>query len=229
MILAGGLGTRLRSVVADRPKVLAEVAGRPFLALLLDQLASAECQHVVLCTGHQAEQVEAAFGREYAGMRLAYSREQVQLGTGGAVRLALPLVEGDGCLVLNGDSYCAADLSLFKHWHGARQAKASLLLTRADDTSRYGRVEVAPDGQVSTFVEKGSAIGPGWINAGIYLIQREMLELIATDRVVSLERDVFPAWIGAGLFGSTCEAPFTDIGVPASYHAAADFFRGLAA
>src|SRR5205085_7836343 len=133
--------------VADRPKVLATIAGRPFLTFILDQLAAAGCRAVVLCTGYQAAQVECAFGSRYRGMQLGYSREESQLGTGGALRLALPLVEAPRCLVLNGDSYCAADLREFATWHTSRSAAASLLLTRVADTSRFGRVDVLPDGR----------------------------------------------------------------------------------
>src|SRR5437667_6347363 len=119
-ILAGGLGTRLRHTVADRPKVLAPVGGRHYLAYLLDQLAGAGISEVVLLTGHRAEQVQSTFGESYAGMGLRYSAEPAPLGTGGAVRRALPLFSAPTILLLNGDSYCDVDLDAFVERHRQR-------------------------------------------------------------------------------------------------------------
>src|SRR3989338_6029269 len=104
-ILAGGLGTRLRSVIADRPKVLAEVRGRPFLTYIFDQLIAASIKYAVLCTGYLGEKVCDRFGDSYGSLRLAYSQEPSPRGTAGALRLALPLFKSDSVLVMNGDSY----------------------------------------------------------------------------------------------------------------------------
>src|SRR5687768_5619957 len=113
VILAGGLGTRLRSVISDRPKVLARVLDRPFLTYLLDQLAAAGLNYVILCTGYLGEQVKAEFGTSYSSLRLAYSQEMVPLGTAGALQLALSLIPSETVLVLNGDSFCEVDLQRF--------------------------------------------------------------------------------------------------------------------
>src|SRR5689334_3321740 len=109
-ILVGGLGTRLRSLIADRPKPLAEVHGRPFLIYLLDQLAAAGLHEIVLCSGYRAEQIEAALGDHYKALNLHYSQETELLGTAGALRLALPLLKSNTVVVLNGDSMCECDL-----------------------------------------------------------------------------------------------------------------------
>jgi D-glycero-alpha-D-manno-heptose 1-phosphate guanylyltransferase len=225
VILAGGLGTRLRSVVADRPKVLAEVAGRPFITHLLDQLHAAGSRHVVLCTGYLGEQVEAAIGPTYRGMRVGYSREAEPLGTGGALRLALEHVDSPDLLVLNGDSYCAADLEAFAAWHARIGSQASLFLAHIVDTDRYGSVVLGPGERVERFQEKAGSSGPGWINAGIYLLNRDLLADVPTGATVSLERDLFPRW---GLHGFRAEAAFIDIGVPTDYARAATFLRDLA-
>src|SRR5262245_14251159 len=111
LILAGGLGTRLRSAVADRPKVLAEIWGKPFLSYLLEQVASAGMRHIVLCVGYASEQIRATFGNTFAGMELTYSQETTRLDTAGALRLALPHFRSDPVLVMNGDSFCDVDLS----------------------------------------------------------------------------------------------------------------------
>jgi NDP-sugar pyrophosphorylase family protein len=225
VILAGGLGTRLRSVVADRPKVLAEVEGRPFVTHLLDQLADARCRRVVLCTGYLGEQVEAAIGPIYRGLRVSYSRETQPLGTGGALRLALQHIESPDLLVLNGDSYCAADLEAFAVWHARRGSAASLLLAHVADTSRYGTVVLGAHDCIERFQEKGGSSGPGWINAGIYLLQRDLLFSVPPATSVSLERELFPMW---PLHGFRAEAAFIDIGVPSDYARAGAFLRHLA-
>lgn len=227
-ILAGGLGTRLRQVVADRPKVLAEIQGRPFLTFLLDQIELAGIKDVILCTGYLGEQVQAALGNSYRSLHLIYSQETVPLGTAGALRLALPLFKSDPALVLNGDSFCHADLGDFCNWHASPKALARLLLVRVPDTGRYGRVEIAPDGRILKFEEKGTTGGSGWISAGIYLITHHLLQTIPANQNVSIERDVFPACIGHGLYGYLCDgAPFLDIGTPESYRVAEQFFKSL--
>lgn len=214
LILAGGLGTRLRPVVGDRPKALVEVDGRPFITYLLDQLADAGLRHVVLCTGFGAEKVRERLGDSYGPLRLAYSEEPESLGTAGALRLALPLVGSDPVLVMNGDSFCQAGLDGLWQWHRSRPAQGSLLLTRVPDTSRYGRVQVAGDGAVQGFQEKSSSGGPGWISAGIYLLSRALLESIPPGQCVSIEREVFPAWVGRGLYGCQAGGRFLDFGTP---------------
>jgi len=222
-VLAGGLGTRLRSVVAHRPKVLAEVQGRPFLAYLLDQLAAAGIQFVVLCTGYRGEQVRAVFGDAYRNLRLTYSQEVMPLGTAGALRLALPLFKSDSVLILNGDSFCDANLQAFWRWHWTRGAEGTLLLTWISDAKRYGRVRVDANGLVLSFDEKEGG-GPGWINAGIYLLHRRLLFTIPSGRAVSLEREMFPAWVGHGLYGYPGRGHFLDIGTPETYALAEHFF-----
>ncbi len=239
-ILAGGLGARLHSVVADRPKVLAEIRGRPFLAYLLDQLVAASVRTVVLCIGYLGEQVEAVFGDTYGDLRLVYSQESSPLGTAGALRLALPLFKpglspglerseaeanvSNSVLVMNGDSFCQVNLRAFWAWHCAQGAVATLLLARMPDTKRYGRVHEDADGRVLSFSEKDDKGGPGWINAGIYLLNRRLLLTIPASGAVSLEQEMFPAWIGRGLYGYRSEGRFLDIGTPEAYAIAEWFF-----
>jgi NDP-sugar pyrophosphorylase family protein len=227
-VLAGGLGTRLRSVVADRPKVLAPVAGQPFLAHLLDQLGRVGVRETGLLVGYGAGQVREAFGDTHSGMRLEYSTETEPLGTGGAVRLALPHLRTDTVLLLNGDSYCDLDLAAFLRFHRERGASASLALTHVENASRFGRVVTGPGDRVERFEEKNPTPAPGWINAGVYLLARPLIEAIPSGRAVSLERDLMPAWVAAGaVFGFPGGGRFIDIGVPESFAAAQEFFCGL--
>ena len=169
IILAGGLGTRLRESVSDRPKVLAEVCGRPYLAFLLDQMVDAGVRSIVLCTGYMGELVEEAFGASYRGARLDYSLEPEPLGTGGALALALErgLVATTPTIVLNGDSYCDVDVRAYLAWAAETGARSALVLKEVDDASRYGRVEVGDGDALVSFREKEEGSGAGWINAGI--------------------------------------------------------------
>jgi len=224
-ILAGGLGTRLRSRIADRPKVLALVHGRPYLSYLLEQLSGAGVRDVVLLTGYRADQVRSAFGDRYANLHLTYSSEPSPLGTAGAVRLALPCLSSSTIVLLNGDSYCAASLPDFWDFHQRQAAEFSLVLTSVEDCSRYGRVRVESDGRVVGLEEKNSAGGAGWVNAGIYLINRSLIQEIPPDIPVSLERDMCPRWAaGKRCFGFACQGHFLDIGTPESYAQAEAFF-----
>jgi NDP-sugar pyrophosphorylase family protein len=225
MVLAGGLATRLRTAVPDRPKALANIAGRPFLSFILDQLISNGFDSVVLSTGYLGEQIESEYGSAYRSLQVHYSREHVALGTAGGLRLALPFVTSESVLVMNGDSYCETDLEAFWRFHEERRRSPSLLLTEIPDTPRFGRVEIDDRCSVISFREKSKTVGGGWINAGVYLLPRSLLESIPPDRALSLEEDVFPAWIGRGLLGYPHGGRFIDIGTPESFAAAEDFFR----
>jgi histidinol-phosphate phosphatase family protein len=223
VVLAGGLGTRLRPVVGDRPKVLAPVAGRRFLAYLLHQLADAGFEDIVLCTGYMGDQVREAFGKRFRKLNLIYSQEEQPLGTAGALRHALPLIRSDTVAVLNGDSYCQADLEKFLSWHHDQRADASILLTEMPETARFGAVEADSAGRISRFGEKNTS-GPGWINAGIYAISKRLLAAIPDGVAVSIERECFPRWIADGLFGYRGGGRFLDIGTPDSFAEAQRFF-----
>ncbi|MFB2936494.1 nucleotidyltransferase family protein [Aerosakkonemataceae cyanobacterium BLCC-F154] len=223
-ILAGGLGTRLRSVVVDRPKTLAKIGDRPFLTYLLEKLAATEIKNVVLCIGYLGEQIETIFGNSYKSLNLFYSQETSPLGTGGALRLALPLVKSDSILVMNGDSFCDASLSDFFSDYCQQKAEVSLLLTQVSDTSRYGQVKLDTNGKLISFAEKANSSGSGWINAGIYLIKRQKVQEIPENRFVSLEKEMFPTWIESGIYGYQASGRFIDIGTPESYAQAENFF-----
>src|SRR5258708_15408368 len=224
-ILAGGLGTRLRAVVTDRPKPMAEVRGRPFLMYLLDQLIAAGLTNAVLCTGYRAEQVRNRLGERYGVMHLTYSQETQPLGTGGALRQALPFLTSDIVLVMNGDSICECDLGKFWIWHQQRQTALSLLLNRVGDISQYGQVKVDDTGRVTEFVEKNPNSGPGWVNAGVYLIAKNLIADLPAGCAVSLEYEVFPSLIGKGLYGYQADGRFLDIGTPETYQRANRFFE----
>lgn len=228
MILVGGRGTRLQTKVADRPKPMADVGGRPFLEWLLVALRAQGVRRVVLCTGYLGHVVEAHFGDGSPwGLNLSYSWEPVPLGTGGAVRLAVGWMQGDRVLVLNGDSLCPLDVGRLSAAHADTRASATMWLVEVDDCRRYGAVDIDPDHMVRGFAEKSPTSHSSLINAGVYLIERSVIEDIPTGRAVSLETEVFPALVGRGLYGVTGEGPFLDIGTPEAYAAAGEFLGQL--
>lgn len=228
IVLAGGKGTRLQSVVRDRPKPLAPVAGRPFIAYLLDQLADAGVHRTVLSTGYLAEQFEEVIGPKYRDMAIVYAQEREPLGTGGAIRFAGSMANAEQMLVMNGDSYCAADLGAYVDWHLAGRHDVSLLLVKVSDASRYGTVETGPDGRVTAFLEKRPEAVPGNINAGIYLLRQEMLEKLP-EGASSIERDAFPSWLEKfTVKGWITDSEFIDIGIPSDYERSHEFMKQVA-
>ena len=223
-ILAGGLGTRLRPVVEDRPKVMVEINDRPFLEYILDQIKLWGGRRVILCTGYLGNQILSKLGNIYRGVQLIYSEEKSPMGTGGALRMAFHLFQSESVLVINGDSYCKANLMSFLEWHRMKDAMATLLLVENSDTKRYGKVGVNGNGIIIKFEEKTESEGSGWINAGIYLFRQGFIKSIPSERPVSLEREIFPSWVGQGLYGYKSDGKFIDIGTPESYQAAKQFF-----
>lgn len=225
VILAGGLGTRLRAAVCDRPKVLADVAGQPFLERIFEQVRGFGVQRAVVCTGYMADKIEELYPTSFKNLKITYSREHALLGTAGAIRFALDHITTDRALVLNGDSFCAFSYHSFLSFHEDKNAEVSILLTHVDDCSRYGSVVLDESSRVETFVEKSNAGGAGLINAGAYIMDKALIREIAAGRVLSLEKDVFPQWIGRGFFGHVSNAPmFIDIGTPQSFQKAQSLF-----
>ena len=225
VVLAGGLGTRLRSVVSDRPKVLADVAGQPFLERIFEQVRGFGISKVVVCTGYMAEQIEDLYVSAFKDLAISYSRERALLGTAGAVRFALEHIPTERALVLNGDSFCDFDCTDLLATHDENQAEATILLTHVEDSSRYGAVVLDEDGRVQSFIEKAAAGGPALVNAGVYLMQRSLIKEIPAGRVLSLEKDTFPQWIGRRFFGHSSNTPtFIDIGTPQSLRQAQSMF-----
>jgi NDP-sugar pyrophosphorylase family protein len=223
-ILAGGLGTRLRPVLGTKPKVLAEVAGRPFLSRLLAHLARWGVKHVVLATGYRSEEVEAFAGDGSAwGLAIEISREETTLGTGGAVRRAAPFLRSDPFLVLNGDTFVDADPGLLLADHLAHDALATLVAVRVPDRSRFGSLRTDPSGRMLGFIEKGPG-GEGYVNAGVYALSRAALGRLPPTDPCSLETDLFPTLLESGLRAFRIDAPFLDIGTPDSLREAGLFF-----
>lgn len=219
IILAGGLGTRLREVVADVPKPLAPIEEIPFLAYLFAQLATfPEITRVILAVGYRAEALEAYVKDLKLPFALSLSREGRPLGTGGALLQAMALCKGSTFLVLNGDSFLDFALTPFLAHH--RQLKGSMTLCsqEVEEVERFGALEFdARTFRLGLFGEKARR-GRGWINLGIYLMERELLSVLAPlGPAFSLEQEGFPLLLEKGVFCYPCVGVFCDIGTKESY------------
>ena len=223
IVLVGGLGTRLREVVPDLPKPLAPVAGRPFLAHLLDQLVAGGLRRIILATGYMADKVEQVIGSRWGAAEVAYSREPQPLGTGGAIRLAAAMVQGEGVHLANGDTFLRftpADLERQVREQGATLGVA---LARVPDVGRYGAVRT-DEGKVVSFQEKGGQ-GPGLINAGSYFLTASALDNLPSATPFSFESEVLlPASLAGNLAAFDKTRDFIDIGVPEDFARAQRLF-----
>jgi len=223
VILAGGLGTRLREAVPDLPKPMAPVAGRPFLAWLLERLERQGVRHAVLAVGYRAEAIERHFGPASGALRLSYAHEREPLGTGGALRQALRLVGAFPALAMNGDSLVDLDFAAMKATHAAAGVRLTMALAQVEDAGRYGRV-VVRDGRVVAFEAKGRP-GPGAINAGVYLVESGLLDDPALGERFSFEKDFLePRAATLPVGAHSAGGGFIDIGVPADYERAQRLF-----
>jgi mannose-1-phosphate guanylyltransferase len=219
LVLAGGEGTRLRPLTYTTPKPVMPLAGRPFLTFMLDWAHSHGVEEVILSCGFMSDAVKRVLGDIYDGMRLRYVVEEEPLGTAGPVRLAHDedLLE-ERLLILNGDVLTDIDLTAELEQHERIGALATLALYPVEDTSSYGVVPTAEDGAVEAFIEKGGGEAPtNRINAGAYVIEREVADRIPAGRAVSFEREVFPSLVGEGLYGYKAAGYWIDIGTPERY------------
>lgn len=219
-ILAGGQGTRVAPLLGQLPKVLAPIAGRPFIEYLLAQTRSAGFGEVVILTGVGADAVEDYIKRMPAPVAVHHSREAEPMGTAGAVRLAVERFPAERYLVMNGDTFVAVALQDVLRWHVRQEhPSCTMVVAMVDDASRFGTVEMADANLITAFVEKAST-GRGWVNAGVYVIDAPLVQRIAAERSGSLEIELFPALAGQQLRGYTTDAEFIDIGAPEAYAAA---------
>ena len=220
VILVGGEGTRLRPVTSRVPKPVAPVVERPFVAYILDNLARHGVERAVFSTGFLAEAIEAVIGDGAAyGLQVDYAVEDQPLGTAGAIANCESVLEDGSFFVFNGDVLSDVDLTALAATHVARGGMGTIFLTPVEDPRRYGLVELREDGSVDSFLEKpGDWEGTALINAGVYVLEPEVLEMIPRGRLFSIERGVFPKLAAAGsLYGHVDQGYWRDIGTPDSY------------
>ena len=227
IILAGGLGTRLRGVVDGVPKPLAPVAGRPFLAWLLDRLAAGGIRRCILATGYLADSIATEIGARWLDMEIVHSAEVEPLGTGGAIRLASRQLLGDGVHVLNGDTWLEYSPAALQKAATDAGLPMSIALAHVGDVQRYGAVEVENERAIG-FLEKGQS-GGGWINAGCYFLGPDVLAAWPEGTSFSFETEVLQPRVAAGGVAAFRETSgFIDIGVPSDYARAQVIFASRA-
>jgi mannose-1-phosphate guanylyltransferase len=219
VILVGGQGTRLRPLTSNVPKPVVRLVDRPFIAFMLEWLRGHGIDDVIMSCGFLAEGVRSVLGDgSQFGVRLRFVEEPDPRGTAGALKLAEPMLD-ERFLMLNGDVLTDIDLTAQIAQHDSSDALATLALVPVPDPSAYGVVILREDSSVSEFVEKPSpdSVKSNLISAGSYVLQREILELIAPDRNVSIEREVWPRLVGNGLYGFASDGYWLDIGTPERY------------
>jgi len=213
IILAGGLGTRLASRLDGIPKAMAPIGGRPFLEILLDKLQRGGCTRAILAVGHLHTAIQNHFGESFHGLPLDYVVEEVPLGTGGAIRKALQAASEEFVLVFNGDTFLQTDYADLLRVHAAIRPSLTMAITHQQNIARYGGVLVN-EGRIVGYQEKGRS-GPGWINAGVYVLPREMPWPPALPEKFSFEVDfLVPQTAPLAPAAFEVEGFFLDIGVP---------------
>lgn len=222
VILAGGLGTRLRAVLGDLPKPMAPILGKPFLEYQLLALRRYSVDKIVICLSYRAEMISEYFGDgSRLGLRIRYSVEPTPLGTGGAIKYAEPLLDRV-FLVLNGDTFVDFEYGQLLQYHRQKAALATIAVTAPDDRIARGNVIINPEGQVTCFREEGvegNATQQTWCNAGMYILERPVLSRIPGGRPVSLEKESFPLLLEGRepIYALVVSGYFVDIGTPASF------------
>jgi len=231
VILAGGLGKRLKKVVKDRPKSMASVLGRPFLEYQIEQLERYNIIEIVLCLGYLAYQIKSYFkdGTKF-GVNIKYTVEKKPLGTAGALKNAGNHLENEAFLVLNGDSYSELDIDKFIQFHKKKQGRGTILLTRVGQVQDYGLVKMDENKRITRFLEKPEkTLSSSIVNAGIYLLEPEVLDYIPEGKRTSLEREIFPYLLEKNLplFGYLTSDYFIDIGTPQKYAQIQEDMKGI--
>ena len=225
IILAGGLGTRLRGVLPGIPKCMAPINGKPFLAYVLDYLISQEISKVILSVGYRKDQIIDYFGDMYCPLKIEYAIENQPLGTGGAVKLALDYCMQDDVFILNGDTYFIPDLQSIEKLHFQSKADITIAVKHLPKTERYGLVQTDMDGRITDFRKRDSLSGSGWINGGIYLLKKKIFDDFPEGKF-SLENDVFKEICSRfKMKAFQTDADFLDIGIPEDYAKAQNMIK----
>jgi NDP-sugar pyrophosphorylase family protein len=217
VILCGGLGTRLRTVVNDRPKPMAEVNGRPFLDILMEHAASFGFRRFILCTGYMSEKIKDYYTKQNSSLEIVVSEEKEPLGTAGAIKNAESLIRSNPFIVANGDSFCALNLKDFLAFYQNKKALFSIALTKVEKGNEYGAVEIDEKQKVIVFKEKAILAVDSLVNAGVYIFDKMIFKEITNGQKVSLEYGVFPHLADKDFYGYITRSGFLDIGTPERY------------
>lgn len=228
IVLAGGEGTRLRNVIADIPKPLAPINGRPFLDILLSQLSRFDdINKVVLAVGYKAEMILDRYGGcpDY-NFEIVFSIEKKLLGTGGAIKQAISFTGTDDIIVLNGDTYVEISFDDLFMFHRNRNAFVTVVLKEVDNVRRYGNVRIDNKNKVLLFEEKQNTNKQGLINAGVYLVKKSCFDNVEPSKVISFEREILPELVEKDrVYGFVVNGKFIDIGIPETYKEAPEYLK----
>jgi len=225
IILAGGLGTRLREAVPDLPKAMAPVAGRPFLSFVIDSLRMQGVERFVFSLGFKADLIEQFLRQQYPTLNYSTVVEDEPLGTGGGIRLALQKTKSENVLVANGDTLFRVNIAQLVRQHVATNAECTLALKAMENFERYGVVETDAQGRITRFLEK-QYYKEGLINGGIYVLNRSRFFEHSFPWKFSFEKDYLEAFYQQGnIYGSLQEGYFIDIGIPSDFEQAQDDLR----
>ena len=220
IILAGGFGTRLQTVVKDIPKPMAPIGNKPFLAYLIEYCSRQNIQHIILSTGHKHEVIENYFGSEYKNVSIAYSVEDEPLGTGGAILKAVQSSAEEEFFILNGDTFFSINFQKLYDEHSSKQPYLSMALKPMKNFDRYGAVITDEEGKIISFKEK-AFYAEGNINGGIYILNKKLFEEAQLSGKFSFEKDLMEQYVSQiPLYGFPFDDYFIDIGIPEDYHRA---------
>lgn len=226
VILAGGLGTRLRPAVGDVPKPMAIVNGKPFLYYILRWLINYDTGRIIISAGYKSQSIISYFGDAYEGIPILYAVEEKPLGTGGAVKYAASMTVAPDILVINGDTYFPIDIDRLWKAHTDNRFLFTIALKRMKNFSRYGSVNLAGN-TITGFNEKNYCTD-GLINGGIYLINRDFIQSLAMQETFSLEKDVLMKRVNEEVFhGLVFDDTFVDIGIPEDYNRAKMLLKNI--
>ncbi len=224
VILCGGKGSRLRGVVDDRPKPMAEINQQPFLDILIKYFARFGFRRFVLCAGYMSEVIQYHFSQRTGPLEFVVSNELTPLGTAGSIKNAGRFIQSDPFLVTNGDSFCSVDLAEFCDFHLSRLALMSIVVVESENTTNSGLVTLNGLQRITGFEEKKQAQEKGYVNAGIYFFQKEILSSIPANTKYSLEYDLFPKLVSLESYAFVSREELIDIGTPERYERARSFF-----
>ena len=221
IILAGGFGSRLRSVVSDRPKVLAEINGKPFITFILNKLENEGFKNIILSTGYMGDMIKKTIGEEYKGLTIKYFKEDKPLGTGGALKNIGKFIKEKNLLVMNGDTL--HNINTRKLIDSLKGDNDIILGIYKNDASRYGLLKIDRNKLILSFNEKNNKNKSGLINIGTYFLNKENL-LKYNDDIFSIENDYFPKRIkDKKLYLQISRGKFIDIGIPEDYFKASKY------
>ena len=224
VILCGGIGSRLSTIVNDRPKPMAKINQHPFLDILIDHFAGFGLRRFVLCTGHMSEVIQEYYNKKSSALEFVFSNEQRPLGTAGCIKNAQKLIQSNSFFVANGDSFCPVNLFEFYNFHLSKHSLMTMAVTESEETENGGLVRFDNSQKIVSFEEKKIKSQKGYINSGIYLFQKNILSLIPEQTKYSLEYNLFPKLTNQNSFAFISPEKLIDIGTPERYRQAKRLF-----